>query len=102
MSPIPWAAILTHGPSIVAAAKRLLVTAGADTSHKRHQPTDVRLNQLENASMESARLLQEMAQQLHALTIAHEQTARQMRIALTVAVIAIVVAIGASVLAVVW
>jgi hypothetical protein len=102
MSPIPWAAILTHGPSIVAAAKRLFVTADANTSHRRQQTIEVRLDHLEHASMESARLLQEMAQQLQALTIAHEQTARHMRIALTVAVIAIVVAIGASVLAVVW
>jgi class 3 adenylate cyclase len=43
MPRIPWAAILTHGPAIVAAAKRLLATAGTDRSHERNQTIEARI-----------------------------------------------------------
>jgi electron transfer flavoprotein alpha/beta subunit len=101
MSPIPWAAILTHGPAIVSAASRLLATASASESRNRHETIEARLDQLEKASMESARLLQEIAQQVQALTIAQEQTARRAAIAMALGAAAAVVGIGAGVLAVI-
>jgi urease accessory protein UreF len=102
MSPIPWAAILTHGPAIVSAAKRLLATSGANESHKRHETIAARLDQLETASMESARLLQDIAEQVQALTTAQEETARRCRIAVALGVVATVIGIGVSIVIVVW
>lgn len=102
MSPIPWTVILTHGPAVVAAAKQLLATAGAHKLHERNQPIEVRLDQLEKTSMESVRLLQEIAQQVQALTIAQEQTARRAAIAMALGVAAAVVGLGAGIVAVVW
>ena len=95
MPRIPWAAILTHGPAIVAAAKRLVATDAEA------QSIETRLDQLEKGSMDSARLFQEMAQQVQALTIAQEQTARRARIAIGLGATALVVGIGASILAVI-
>jgi hypothetical protein len=98
MPRIPWAAILTHGPAIVAAAKRLLTIA----DDSKAQSIEARLDQLEKGSMDSARLFQEIAQQVQALTIAQEQTARRARIAVALGVVALVVGIGAGILAVIW
>jgi hypothetical protein len=98
MPPIPWASILTHGPAIVGAAKRLLATS----QHEKDQAIEVRLDQLEKASAESARLLQEIAQQVETLTIAHRQTAQRALIAIIIGVAAAVVGIGAAILAVIW
>jgi electron transfer flavoprotein alpha/beta subunit len=97
MPRIPWAAIPTHGPAIVAAAKHLLGTAGK--SDEKNQSIEARLDQLEKGSMESARLLQEIAQQIQALTMAQEQTARKARIALAVGVAGLAVGIGAGIFA---
>jgi hypothetical protein len=102
MSPIPWAAILTHGPTIVSVAKRLLETSGANESHERHQTIEARLDQLETASMESARLLQDIAEQVQALTTAQEETARKCRIAIALGIAATVIGIGASIVTIVW
>jgi len=93
MPPIPWAAILTHGPAIVAAAKRLVAT------DPKAQSIETRLDQLEQGSMDSARLFQEIAQQVQALTIAQGQTARMARIAIGLGATALVIGIGASILA---
>jgi len=98
MPRIPWAAILTHGPAIVAAAKKLFANASA--SHEK-QPIEARIGQLEKASIESAGLLQEMAQQIQALTIEQAQTARRVRIAIALAVVSLIVGIGAGILAVI-
>ena len=98
MPRIPWAAILTHGPAIVSAAKQLLTNAGA--SHEK-QPVVARIEQLEQTSIESARLLQDMAQQIQTLTIEQAQTARRARIAIALAVVALIVGIGAVILAVI-
>jgi hypothetical protein len=100
MSPIPWGAILTHGPAIVSAARSLLATQSREAS-ERHRSIESRLDQLEKASVESARLLQEMAEQLQALTLAQQEMQRRLRIAVIVGVVAAVVAVGALVYAIV-
>ena len=94
MSPIPWGVLLTHGPALVSAARSLLATQSREAS-QRHQSIEARLDQLEKASVESARLLQEMAEQLQALTLAQQEMQRRLRIAVIVGVVAAVVALGA-------
>ena len=94
MSPIPWGAILTHGPAIVSAARSLL----ANQSRKfdeRNQSVDVRIEHLEKASVESASLLQEMAEQLQALTLAQQEAQRRLRLCLITALVAAVLALSA-------
>jgi len=94
MSPIPWGAILTHGPAIVSAARSLL----ANQSRKfdeRNQSVDVRIEHLEKASVESARLLQEMAEQLQALTLAQQEVQRRLRLCLIAALVAAILALSA-------
>jgi hypothetical protein len=98
MSPIPWAAILTHGPAIVAAARSLL----ANQSRKfdeRNQSVDARIEQLEKMSVDSARLLQEMAEQLQALTLAQQEIQRRLRLSLIASVVAALLALGALAIA---
>ena len=101
MSPpaIPWAAILTHGPTIVASAKRLLETVGTNRLHEKNQTMEARLNQLERASVDSARLLQELAERVEALSAAQERAARRDRIVIAISVAAAVAAIGALIVA---
>jgi hypothetical protein len=76
--------------------------ATAGESQEKNQSIEARLGQLESASMESAQLLQEMAQQVQALTIAQEQTARRARIGLALGITASIVGVGAGILALVW
>jgi len=102
MSPIPWAAILRHAPALVASARSLLATSNVEKLRHRDATSDARIVQLENASIESARLLQEMAEQIHALAIAQEQTARRARVAIAAGVVAAVLGIAAGIVAVVW
>lgn len=100
MSPLPWAAILTHGPAIVSAARSLL----ANQSRKfdeRNQSVDAQIDQLEKASLETARLIQEMAEQLQALTLAQQEIQRRLRLALIASIVAASLAIGALVIALV-
>jgi hypothetical protein len=99
MSPIPWTTILTHGPAIVASAKRLLTDASE--ARERNNALDVRLDELQKASAESARLLHDIAQEIQALALAQQQSARRVRLALILAVAATVISIAAVVLAVV-
>ena len=94
MSPIPWGAILTHGPAIVSAARSLLASQSTKT-HDRTRSIDARLEQLEKASVETARLVEQMAEQLQALTLAQQEMQRRLRLALIVGAAAAVVAIGA-------
>lgn len=101
MSPIPWSTILTHGPSIVASAKRLLATTDSTDLHERHKALDARLDEMQKASAESARLLHEIAQQMQALTMAQQEAARRGRIAIILAAAATVISIGAAIVAVV-
>jgi hypothetical protein len=99
MSPIPWTAILTHGPALVSAATRLLATS--QKKNPTSQPLEARLDQLQTASMESARVIQQLAQQVQALASAQEQTARRVRVAMALGVVVVIVGIGAGILAVV-
>lgn len=98
MSPIPWSTILTHGPAIVASARRLLATTDAKDVREKHQALDARLNEMQKASVESARLLHEIAQQMQALTMAHQEAVRRGRIAIALAVAAMLLGIGALIL----
>jgi len=100
MSPIPWGAILTHGPAIVSAARSLLASQSS-RAHDRNRSIDARLEQLEKASVETARLVEQMAEQLQALTVVQQEMQRRLRIAVIVGIAAAVVAIGALVYAVV-
>ena len=98
MSPIPWGAILTHGPTILSAARSLLASQSA-TAHERNRSIDARLLELEKASVETARLVEQMAEQLQALTLAQQEMQRRLRTALIVGAVAAVLAIGALVYA---
>ena len=98
MPRIPWAAIVAHGPAIVAAAKRILVPA----DDAKAQSNEARIAHLEKGSMDSARLFQEIAQQLEALTVAQQHTARKARIAIGLGVAALVVGIGAILVTMIW
>jgi hypothetical protein len=102
MSPpgIPWAAILTHGPTLVAAAKRLVETMGTNRVHDRNSTMEARLDQLEKASLDSAQLLQQLAERVEALAAAHVRAARRDRIIIAISVTAAVVAIVALFVAV--
>jgi len=98
MSPIPWAAILTHGPSVLSAARSLLATQ-SNQINERHRSLEARVEQLEKTSVETARLLQEVAEQLQALTLAQQDLQRRLRIALTVGAVAGALAVGAMIAA---
>lgn len=99
MSPIPWAAILTHGPAVLAAARMLFANQSRKATD-RTQPPDTRLEQLEKASVETARLLQELAEQLQALTLAQQALDKKIRLALIAGVVAAALAVIAIVLAI--
>ena len=89
--------MLRYGPTLVASAARLL--AAADSSKRRENETIAgRLDQLENASGASAKLLREIAEQIQALAAAQEQTARKCRIAILLALVAAVIGVGAGIL----
>ena len=98
MSPIPWAAILTHGPTVLAAARSLLANQTRQ-ARDQNQSVDAQLDHLEKASVESARLLQEMAEQLQALTAAQQELQRRLRVAVIASALAAALATGALVVA---
>ena len=94
---MPWTTLLRYGPTLVASAARLL--AAVDSSQRRENETLTgRLDQLENASAESAILLREIAEQIQVLAAAQEQTARKCRIAILLALAAAVMGVGAGIL----
>ena len=97
---IPWSAILTHGPRLVAAAQSLLATQ-TRKGNERHQNIEARLDQVEKGSVDSARLLQAMAEQLQALTLAQQDTQKHLRAARVFAVVATLLGVGAVILAIV-
>jgi len=99
MSPIPWSTILTHGPALVASARRFLAATETKDVREGNSALDVRLEDLQRASVESARLVHDIAQQVQALTVAQQEAVRRGRIAMTLAVAAVVVAIGAAIVA---
>ena len=100
MSPIPWAALLTHGPTIVSAARSLL-DSQSRKAHERHQDINTRLDHLEKSSVETARLLKEMAEQLQALTLAQAEMQKRLRLTLILSLAASALAVGALIYALV-
>ena len=98
MPPIPWSAILTHGPSILSAARSLLATQ-SNKVDQRHRSLEGRLDEVEKTSMETARVLQEMAEQLQALTLAQQDLQRRLRNAFIVGIAAAALAVGALIVA---
>jgi hypothetical protein len=62
---------------------------------ERNQSVDARLDQLEKTSVESARLLQEMAEQLQALMLAQQVIQRRLRLAFIASIVAALVALAA-------
>jgi hypothetical protein len=56
--------MLRYGPTLVASAARLLAAADASKRREQNETITSRLDQLENASAESARLLKETAEQI--------------------------------------
>lgn len=96
--PIPWTAILRHAPMIVSAAQTL-VASQTKKVNEQQQSIQTRLDELEKASAESARLVREIAEQLQALTVASEEARKQVRLALMMSGGALVAAGAAIVLA---
>ena len=99
MSPIPWAAILTHGPTVLAAARSLLANQ-ARQARDQNQSVEAQIDQLEKASVESAQLLQQVAEQIQALTAAQQDLQRRLKVALIVAGISVAVAVAAIIVAI--
>ena len=97
MSPIPWGAILTHGPTVLAAARSLLANQ-TKQARAEHQSLETQIEHLERASVESAQLLQQMAEQIQALAAAQQDLQRRLRVALIASVAAAVLAVTALVL----
>jgi hypothetical protein len=98
---IPWSAILRHAPTILAAADALLARTRASSAGGQTRSIEARLGELEDGARASAQLAQDMAQQIQALTIAHDITARRARVAIWLSVAAAVLAIVAGILAIV-
>jgi len=98
MPPIPWAAILAHGPSILSAARSLFATQSSKVN-ERHRSLEGRLDELEKTSVETARVMQQLAEQLQALTLAQQDLQRRLRIALIVSGVAAALAAGAMIVA---
>jgi hypothetical protein len=98
---IPWASILKHAPTILAAADALRARVRANDAGDRTRSIDVRLGELEEESRASAQLTLDMAQQINTLTLAQQSTARRARIALGVAIAAVVLASVGVILAIV-
>jgi hypothetical protein len=96
---ISWAAILKHTPTILAAADALLTRVRANDAGDRTRSVDERLAELEDESRASAQLTQNMAQQINALTLAHESAARTARRGLAFGIAALVLAVVGVVLA---
>jgi hypothetical protein len=97
---IPWAAILKHAPTILAAADALRARVRAADAGDRTRSVDARLAELEGDSRAAAQLTQEMAQQINALTLAHASATRQTRIAIGLGAAAVVLSIVGVILAI--
>lgn len=98
---IPWEAILKHAPAILAAADSLRTRVKETDAGDHTRNVDARLAELEGDSRAAAQLTQEMAQQINALTLAHESAARTARRGLVLGIIALVIAIAGVILAIV-
>jgi hypothetical protein len=97
---IPWVEILKHAPAILAAADALRTRVRSTDAGDRTRSVDARLAELEDESRASAQLTKDMAQQINALTLAHESAAQTARRGLALGVAALVLAIAAVILAI--
>jgi hypothetical protein len=97
---IPWVAILKHAPTLLAAADALRARVRATDAGDRTRSVEARLAELEGDSRAAAQLTQDMAQQINALTLAHQSTLRQMRIAIGLGAAALVLSIVGVLLAI--
>ena len=98
---ISWTTILKHAPTLLAAADALLTRVTASDAGDRTRNVDARLAELEGDSRASAQLTQNMAEQINALTLAHESAARMARRSLAIGIAALVLAIAGIILAIV-
>ena len=96
---IPWVAILKHAPTLLAAADALRTRVKAADAGDRTRSVDQRLGELEGESRAAAQLAQDMAQQINALALAHQSTVRQARLAIGLAIAAVVLAIASVIVA---
>lgn len=96
---IPWAALLKHAPTILAAADALRARVKASDAGDRTRDVEVRLGELEAESRAAAQLMQDMAQQINALTLAHESAARRARLAVGLGIAAFGLGGAAAILA---
>ena len=95
---IPWAALLRHGPMILAAADTLLARARSSKTGGTPSDSAERLSKLEQSSKESAELLHDIAKQLDALTAVQKNTAKRAQAAVVLGIAAVVLAAGACLL----
>ena len=96
-----WLGLLKHAPTILAAADALLTRVRANDAGDPTRSVDARLAELEGDSRATAQLTQDMAQQINALTLAHESAARTARRSLALAIAALLLAIAGVILAIV-
>jgi len=96
-----WLGLLKHAPTILAAADALLTRVRANDAGDPRRSVDARLAELEGDSRATAQLTQDMAQQINALTLAHESAARTARRSLALAIAALLLAIAGVILAIV-
>jgi hypothetical protein len=92
---IPWAALLRHAPMILAAADTLLARARSSKTGGKTPDSAERLSKLEQSSSESAQLLHDIAQQVHALTAVQNSTAKRAQVAVVLGIAAVALAAGA-------
>ena len=96
-----WLGLLKHAPTILAAADALLSRVRANDAGDPTRSVDARLAELEGDSRAAARLTQDMAQQINALTLAHESAARTARRSHALAIAALLLAVAGVILAIV-
>jgi len=89
---IPWATLLKHAPTIVAAADTLLARTRSTRSNSAPHSVEERVARLEQSDRETAQLLREIAEQVNGLTLMQAKMARRVRMALVIAGVAAVLA----------
>jgi hypothetical protein len=95
---IPWAALLRHSPTILAAADMLLARVRSSKPGGTTPDSAERLSKLEQSSNESAQLLHDIAKQMHALTAVQTNTAKRAQLAVVLAIAAVALAASACML----
>ena len=98
---IPWTTILSHLPTVLAAADALFIRAKTSGADAHTRSIEDRLEALEKNDRESAQLAQDMARQIQALAAVHDATVRRARLAVGVSVASVIVTIIVGILAVV-